>query len=253
MPNNNYGDNETFIIGKLTDFNLANGTASDFCEGYFFFNLRSILEIETITSIVFSFFGLSVDNSKLGIEVYSVNALWDELTLTWNNKPSLTSFIDVQFAQSLRLYNFNITREVLGKNSITLALRAPNSDSYFLGYTNESVNPNKPKLFINYLIESSSDAGTDLTFLNILFIGALVLIGAVIILSLISGRVKPKLITKKRRKVKLIAVSGLQSKIVSLQSEITQMRNLQGDLLLQAKQAEKNNNYQLASEFISKM
>jgi len=47
-------------------------------------------------------------------------------------------------------------------------------------------------------------------------------------------------------------VSGLQSKIVSLQSEITQMRNLQGDLLQQAKKAEKNNNYQLASELYRK-
>jgi len=249
----NYGNNINFIVGNLTDYNLANGTGSDFCEAYFFFNLRNIKSLEKISSITFSFFGESFNNEKIPIEVYTVSALWDELTIVWNNKPALSSFIDIIDVDVLSLYEFNITQEALGKNSISISLRAPKSDVYFLGVTNESSNPNKPRLFVNYLVESVTVDGTDLDFLAILLISAISLVAVIFIVSLVSGRSKSKSLKKKRNKPISSSIgSGIEGKIVSLQTEIAQMKNLQDDLSVQAKQAEKENMYNLAAEYYGK-
>ncbi len=197
---------------------------------------------------------MSKNNAKVSIEIHIVDTLWDELTITWNNKPALSSltYIGLINVDVLKAYAFNITREAVGRNSISLSLRAPSSSEYFLGYTNETSSPNQPRLFINYLTESIISTGTNGDILSILLIVALSLVGIILVASLISGRIKSKPTMKKRKKVKPVAVGGMQSKIVSLQSEIKQLRNLQDDLLLQAKQAERESKYQLASELYRK-
>lgn len=255
QSNRNYGNNENFIVGNLTDYNLANGTGSDFCEAFFFFNLREIISLKRISSITFSFYGGSLNNENMAIEVYIVSALWDELTIVWNNKPGLSTFIDIVYVDVLSIYEFNITKEAQGKNSISISLRAPNSDMYFQGATNESINPNKPRLFINYLAESIVDTGTNGDILSILLIVAVSLVGIIFVVSLVSGRSKSKPIKKKKKRIKPISssiTSGIEGKIVSLQSEISQMKNLQDDLSMQAKQAEKENMYNLAAEYYGK-
>ena len=253
QSNRNYGNNEDFIVGNLTDYNLANGTGSDFCEAYFFFNLRQIISLESISSIAFSFYGESKNAVEIAIEVYTITTLWDELTITWNNKPPLGGFIDVIYVDNLQLYAFNITQEAIRKNSISLVLRAPSSNEYFQGFTNESSNANKPRLFINYLVESVTVDGADLDFLAILLISALSLVAIIFIVSLVSGRSKSKPSKKKRTKpISSTIGSGIESKIVSLQTEISQMKNLQDDLSMQARQAEKENMYNLAAELYGK-
>ena len=257
QSNRNYGNNENFIVGNLIDFNLANGTGSDFCEAFFFFNLREIISLERISSITFSFYGQSLNNENMAIEVHLISGLWDELTIVWNNKPGLSTFIDIVYVDVLSIYEFNITKEAQRKNSISISLRAPSSDIYFQGVTNESSNPNKPRLFINYLAESIVDTGTNGDLLSILLIAAVSLVGIIIVVSLVSGRSKSKPIKKKKKKKRIKPISssigsGIEGKIVSLQAEISEMKHLQDDLSMQAKQAERENMYNLAAELYGK-
>ncbi len=259
QSNKNYGNNENFIVGNLTDYNLANGTGVDFTETFFFFNLRQILTLESISSITFSFYGETKNSIRIAIETYIINALWDEQTITWNNKPTLGSFIDVIYVNNANQYEFNITHEAMGKNSISICLRAPSSTEYFQGFANESSDPNKARLSVNYLEETIISTEPDLDFLAILLIGALSLVVIIIIVSIVSGRIKTPTKTKKgpKRKKRVKPTpsggeSGLQSKMVSLQAEIEQLKEVQDDLILQARQAERDNMSNLASELYAK-
>ena len=205
QSNKNYGNNENFIVGNLTDFNLANGTGVDFCEAYFFFNLRQIVSLESISSIAFSFYGESKNAVEIALEVYTITRLWDELTITWNNKPPVGGFIDVIYVDVARQYEFNITQEAIRKNSISLVLRAPSSNEYFQGFTNESSNANKPRLFINYLVESVTVDGADLDFLAILLISALSLVVIFLLVIFVSEGRNSKQIKKKKKSIKQIS------------------------------------------------
>ncbi|KKL20590.1 hypothetical protein LCGC14_2453950, partial [marine sediment metagenome] len=59
------------------------------------------------------------------LSVYLIEDTWNELTLTWNNKPTKGEMIDSFLASAQKIYTINVSSYIAGKNNISICLWTP--------------------------------------------------------------------------------------------------------------------------------
>ncbi|MHA2055777.1 MAG: Ser-Thr-rich GPI-anchored membrane family protein, partial [Candidatus Hodarchaeales archaeon] len=71
----------------------------------------------------------SVD-STVNLSVYLIEDAWEELTITWNNKPSKGVLIETLIISAEKIYKVNVSDYISGRNNISVCLWTPDVVSY---------------------------------------------------------------------------------------------------------------------------
>jgi CubicO group peptidase (beta-lactamase class C family) len=142
-PNSNYGLASTII---------TDGTGSGAIrQGYLKFTVSGILG--TIQSAVVR---LYVQSAGQGVSIYKLSNLWEESTITWNNRPiaPLSALLETRASLPVGLVSFNVKAAVTGNGTYSFVLSQKHSDGVV--YNSRQNTSNKPALIITYSSASPS-------------------------------------------------------------------------------------------------
>lgn len=118
-PTNNYGGQSYFLVGRDVW-----GTA---LETYLYFNFSDKPVNWKSAEIAFDLYSI---DSTVNLSVYLIEDSWEELTLTWNNKPSKGEMIDSFLVSAEKIYKVNVSDYIAGRNNISICLWTPELLSY---------------------------------------------------------------------------------------------------------------------------
>ena len=113
-PTTNYGGQSYFLVGRDV-FSAA-------VEAYFYFNFSDKPVNWKSAEIALDLYSIS---STVNLSVYLIEDTWNELTLTWNNKPTKGEMIDSFLASAQKIYTINVSSYIAGKNNISICLWTP--------------------------------------------------------------------------------------------------------------------------------
>jgi len=155
-PDNNYGVDPLLFMGEMTDpssFGVPGNPG--YCESYLFFNLSELKSLDTIIEVSLIIPGAVGPTSDFNVYLYLTNPLWDEFTISWNDKPTLGTPLGYFYAN----YGFDFPKIDISSiteiyDEISICIRAPDADNTIF-YTNsrESGNilyENLPYIYVNY-------------------------------------------------------------------------------------------------------
>jgi len=118
-PTTNYGGQSYFLVGRDV-FSAA-------VEAYFYFNFSDKPVNWENAEIALDLYSIS---STVNLSVYLIEDSWNELTLTWNNKPTKGEMIDSFLAATEKIYTINVTSYIAGRNNISICLWTPELFTY---------------------------------------------------------------------------------------------------------------------------
>lgn len=143
-------------FGGATEIVIKKSTASYNREGFISFDLSSLSG--TLSSALLRLYGKLQDNSGANVvtDVYGVNGVWQESTLTWNNRPTATGTklgsITVKDGTA-RWYELDIAsylnaERAAGRTTATLVLRNPATASPYTTFGSREVSGAQPQLVV---------------------------------------------------------------------------------------------------------
>ena len=127
-PTSNYGGQDWFLLGRDI-WNAA-------IEAYFYFDFSDKPSTWTKAEISLSIYSIS---ETTNITVYLIENSWEELSITWNNKPSKGEVITSFLAAAETEYTIDVSNYVAGNTNISICLWTPEVFSYnqLQGHTKE--------------------------------------------------------------------------------------------------------------------
>ncbi len=127
-PTSNYGGQDWFLLGRDA-FSAA-------IEAYFYFNFSDKPSTWTKAEISLDIYSIP---ETTNITVYLIENSWEELTITWNNKPSKGEVIMSFLAAAETEYIIDVSNYITGKTNISICLWTPEVFTYnqLQGYTRE--------------------------------------------------------------------------------------------------------------------
>jgi len=137
-PNANYGHLDFFLLGR--------DAYSAAMEAYFYFDFSDKPSSWTKAEISIEFYSIL---STTNVTMYLIERSWEELSITWNNKPSkdeiITSFL-INAEDSYKNIYFDVSSYIVGRTNISICLWTPEVISYqqIQGTTRENYNPRPP-------------------------------------------------------------------------------------------------------------
>ncbi len=118
-PDENYGGGSYFLLGlDIWD---------DTIESYFYFDFSDKPSDWEKAEIGLNLYSI---DSTMTVNVYLIETAWEELTLTWNNKPAKGELIDSFLASEEEEYYIDVTDYIEGNNDISICLWIPDIIDY---------------------------------------------------------------------------------------------------------------------------
>ena len=165
-PSTNFGS-----ATKLDVQNLDGGEFPDDRRSYVGFNLSSIPSNAIITSAAFKAYLYDASGlSSVYIQLRRVTSSWAYNTVTWNNKPSSSSYTGMYVDTTTGMRGWDVTSLVqdywINRNFGTspnfgLELRGPESGSYYLrSFYSANAKSNKPYLVVSYELPTPTPTPT---------------------------------------------------------------------------------------------
>ena len=163
----------TTNFGSATKLDVQNLDAEipDDRRSYVGFDLSSIPGNATITSAAFKAYLFEAQGlSSVSIQLRRVTSSWAYNTVTWNNKPSSSSYTAINIDTQPREFGWNVTSLVqdywVGRNFGTspnfgLELRGPESGAYYLrSFYSFNATSNRPYLIVSYELPTPTPTRT---------------------------------------------------------------------------------------------
>ncbi|MHA1492273.1 MAG: CBM96 family carbohydrate-binding protein [Promethearchaeota archaeon] len=113
-PTSNYGGQDWFLLGR--------DVYSAAMEAYFYFDFSDKPSSWTKAEISIDFYSIP---STTNVTVYLIENSWEELTITWNNKPSKGEIITSFLIAAEDPYIFDVSSYIAGRSAISICLWTP--------------------------------------------------------------------------------------------------------------------------------
>ncbi len=166
LPTTNYGSETNLDVQ-----NWDNAEFPDDRRSYVGFNLSRIPSNAIITSAGFkAYLSEAQGLTSVYVQLRRVTSSWAYNTVTWNNKPSSTSYSGINVGTQSRVYGWDVTSLVQnywkGRNFGTspnfgLELRGPESGSFYLRRFNAwNAGSNSPSLIVSYRLPTPTPTAT---------------------------------------------------------------------------------------------
>jgi hypothetical protein len=164
-PTTNFGTSTRLDVQNL-DAEIPDDRRS-----YVGFDLSSIPSNAIITSAAFKVYLFEAYGlSSVSIQLCRVTSSWADNSVTWKNKPSSSSYTQINVDTQVREYGWNVTSLVqdywVGRDFGTspnfgLELRGPESGAYYLrSFYSADAKSNKPYLVVTYELPTSTPTPT---------------------------------------------------------------------------------------------
>ena len=154
-PTSNYGSESSFVVGYKS---------GDRYETYLFFDLSGVSDIENVESIELDI-PIYYAPESVQIEVYTTEGTWEESTITWNNKPSVSELlgyinVEKQTSYTTTIYSLDITSIASDKTSLGICLRAPSASNYAQGDSKDGMSTGS-RIVVKHTVASGGGGGGD--------------------------------------------------------------------------------------------
>ncbi|MGQ4874818.1 MAG: DUF7594 domain-containing protein [Promethearchaeia archaeon] len=151
-PTTNYGGKDWFITGYYI---------TDFCEAYFHFSFDDKPDNWKKAEISLDFYSIS---ETFEISVVLITENWDELSITWMNKPKHAEIIQNITVAEEKIYKIDISDYIEGRSDISICINASNvfQTGHIQGSSREGYfsDEDAPQLIWTYESESNDKTET---------------------------------------------------------------------------------------------